>query len=91
MLEKILIGILCLVIGALVSYFVTNISNSKVFKETVKEAIHIHNKIKHKDTPSELIALHEKKCLANKDYQTIISALQFLVIKMDGNPKELGL
>lgn len=98
MLEKILIGVLCLIIGGLVSYFFTTILNRKIFKETVSEAITIHTKIDHKDSPSKLIRVHESSCNARNNIEEIKktvlvvkTAVIFLVNKAGGDPRNLGL
>lgn len=85
------VGLICMVMGALISFFITTLSQRKLLNTIAKEITGVHEKIHHKVPVIEEIKQHKESCPAQKDYSSVKAALIFLVTKQDGNINDLGL
>jgi len=79
------IAILSATMGALISFFVTTISQRKVTVSIIKELIDTHEKIYHKKTMEHLIEKHENKCSAIKEIEILKTGVNYLVNRAKGN------
>lgn len=90
------------IIVALVTFVLTYLGTTAIQKAEAGRVTMTHEKIHHKHDPralvEEAIASHVNNCSAPEDLaalrveiEGIKGALVFLVAKMGGNPKELGL
>ena len=79
------------VIGALISFFVTTLSQRKMFTDISQTMIDVHVRIAHQHDMEDLIKQHEKGCNASKDITKLQKGLIFLVGQLGGDPKDIGL
>lgn len=89
--------------GGLLTFFIAVLSQRKYHKEVTKEAMEVHIDMHHNKSITEEIdkalvpvyaKINEEKKEREKieeDLKAIKGALTWLVIKQEGNPKELGL
>ena len=90
-LQQFGLAVVCLFIGALISYFITTMAQRNVITRLAKDILINHEKEHHKDSPAELIKEHEKGCIASQGYNALHTGIVFLVTKQGGDLKDLGL
>jgi len=78
-------------ITALLTYFVTSLTQKAVIKSIVESAILVHEKIHHNQDTNKRLSDHIINCTAIKKVDKIERALIYIVSNLGGNPKELGL
>jgi len=99
---SILAGAIITLISVLITFFITSISNKEIFSkkiiESIKESMSLHLLISHKESAVDLIKEHIKECEACQDIRGIKEdllilkmGLKYLVEKLGGNPKDIGL
>ena len=91
MAMQIVIYILCIFIGALISYFVTTLTTRNIQKAIAKEITLTHEQVHHKKAFDHMIDKHMTDCPSAKDHDAVRTSLIFLVDKAGGNLHELGL
>ncbi len=64
MVQQILIGSLCVFIGALISYFVTTLTTRNIQKAIAKEITSVHEQVHHKEPLDNVIKKHTSNCLS---------------------------
>lgn len=96
--QEVLTGTVVSLITFVFTYLGMSIVQKNETKTTVKEHMEEHEKIHHKEDVYLIVDRHAKECFApesirmlREEMGTIKGALMFLVVKMDGNPKDLGL
>jgi len=90
-LQQFILAIVCLFVGALISFFITTLTQRKVITQLAKDILLTHEKVHHKQSTIKLIEKHENNCLAKKGYNALHAGMIFLIIKQGGDPKDLGL
>jgi len=85
------LAVVCLFIGALISYFVTTMAQRNVITRLAKDVIINHEKEHHKESVIELIEKYENNCEAKRGYHALHTGIVFLVTKEGGNLQDLGL
>ena len=88
---QIVIYVLCIFIGALISYFVTTLTTRNIQKAIAKEITLTHEQVHHQKSIDSKIDKHIKNCPSAKDHDAVRTSLIFLVDKAGGNLHELGL
>lgn len=82
-MNTLIVGIITAVLsvsfGALISFFITTISQRKVTVSIIKELIDTHEKIHHKTPVKAMIEEHETKCTASKDIEEMKKGISILV------------
>lgn len=79
MSEQIIVGVIIVCITALVTYFITSVSQKTSLKELMTE--HTRNKLTE----------HSRDCKAVKRIEKMERAIIYIVVQLGGNPKDLGL
>jgi hypothetical protein len=80
---------------ALLTFTITTLSNRKMFKEMVFEALKSHEDKLHQDSMYQYVKSeineHTENCPASRRFIAVERAMIFLVSKAGGNPKDFGL
>jgi len=90
-MTTLIVGLVCIIMGALLTFFITTLSQRNLFNKIAKDITNVHERIHHNIPIKKAIIEHESKCQAHKEISSIKSALIFLVVKQGGNIKDLGL
>lgn len=89
--SSIIVALVGCLFGALVTYFVTTISSRKSIEDMAYGVVRQHIKEFHKDDPWKIVEKHETECPAPPAVKRIERGVLFVVMKLGGNPSELGL
>jgi hypothetical protein len=96
--QEVLTSAVITVVTIVITYLATSIIQRSEARGAMKEQMEKHLEIYHKDDIEEIIKKHLDSCGAVKHMEalqdeivTIKMALTFLVVKQNGNPKEIGL
>jgi hypothetical protein len=96
--QEVLTSALITVVTIVITYLATSIIQRSEARAAMKEQIDKHLAVYHKDDIEQIIKKHLENCGASKHMEalqeeivTIKIALAFLVVKQNGNPKEIGL
>ena len=93
LLITILSSLIACALGALISFFITTISQRKVTTSIIKELIVTHEAIHHpedKKTTEELIKEHYQNCTASKEIEALQKGIDFLITKAKIKEVNLG-
>lgn len=85
------IGLISMITGALLSYFITTLSQQNMINKIAKSITDVHEKVHHQKPVQDLIVTHKSDCEASKNLPAIRSALIFLVTKQGGDIRDLGI
>lgn len=100
--SQVIVVFISVVFGGLFTFFVTSLTQRKVFKSIAEELNIYHEKVHHK-IPVETqmkdfqavfekrIVVHEEKCIAANDIGKLKTGVIWLVSQSGGNPADLGL
>ena len=99
---QIIIVFISVIVGGLFAYFISSLTQRKVFKSIAIELTKHHEQIYHKvSVEKQLKELrlvfekdlgnHEDKCIAAKDIGKLKTGMIWLVSQAGGNPSDLGL
>lgn len=75
----------------LITFFFTSFFRKSEAEVTSKKMIKEHEEMHHKKTVEDLIHEHQCSCGAPKDTVKITKALIYIVVKLGGDPNDLGL
>lgn len=91
LVTQIIGGIFLLIIGSLITYFVTTATTKNIQKAIALELVGTHEQIHHKVTMDLIIGKHENSCEARKDYKAMRDGIVFLVTQAKGSTHDIGL
>lgn len=91
MINNIVVILISVLFGGLFSYFISTLTQRKVFKNIAKELTTYHEQIYHKESVKDLIKEHEEQCVAVKDIGKLKTGLIWLVSQAGGNPSDIGM
>jgi len=101
-IAQLIIVIVSIIVGGLFTYFITTLTQRKMFKSIAQELTTYHEKIYHKKSfEDELdgykkyfednLKEHQRNCVAFKDVGKLKTGVIWLVSQAGGNLQDLGL
>lgn len=78
-------------ITALLTFFITSITQKTAIKSIVDTAVMTHEKIHHSKDTEKMLVDHIANCQAINKVDRMEKALIYIVTNLGGDPKELGL
>ena len=91
LVTQIVLIFVSVIFGGLFTFFITTLTQRKVFKSIAEELTIYHEKIYHKHSMEQLIKEHTKDCTAVRDVSKLKTGMIWLVSQAGGNPRDLGL
>ena len=85
MLTQIVVGVVCLFVGALLSFTVTILTTRNIQKSIAKEITLVHEQVHHREPIDVVIDKHVSECLPVQDHNSVKTSLIFLVKEAGGN------
>lgn len=100
--SQVIIVLVSVIFGGLFSYFITSLTQRKIFKSIAEELTQYHEKIYHRVPIEDLLKEqqaeysnslkeHEERCIAPKDIEKLKMGVVWLVSQAGGNPHDLDL
>ena len=91
MIQQIIMGFLCVFVGALLSFVITILTTKNIQKAIAKEITLTHEQVYHKESFDSKIDKHKEGCPSAVDYKAMRAGIVYLVTKEGGNLHDLGL
>jgi hypothetical protein len=93
MINTVIIGLVGAVFGALISFFVTTLTQRKMFSDMASHYVSIHEKIHHKDNMYEHvegeIVKHKTNCGGSTKIDRIEKLVTALIIQLGGKIEDV--